>query len=122
MTAAYTARLLKVVRQRPRGLNQPYSLWTLQRFADSPGEVFYYVDEFNVSWLPTLRHLWSPKGQQVRIPTPGQSNKRYGIGGVNYQTGETVTNSSIDQAKYSPTNRFLLRDLLYSESEADSAS
>lgn len=34
VTAAYTARLLEVVRQRPRGLNQPYSLWTLQRLAD----------------------------------------------------------------------------------------
>lgn len=56
----------------------------------TPGEVFYYVDEFNVSWLPTLRRLWSPKGQQVMIPTPGQSHKRYGIGGVNYQTGETL--------------------------------
>jgi transposase len=55
-----------------------------------PGEVFYYVDEFNVSWLPTLRSMWSPKGQQVMIPTSGQSYKRYGIGGVNYHTGETV--------------------------------
>jgi len=27
--------------------------------------VFYYADEFNVSWLPTLQALWSPKGQQV---------------------------------------------------------
>jgi len=23
------------------------------------------IDEFNVSWLPTLRTMWSPKGQQV---------------------------------------------------------
>src|SRR3712207_3999213 len=34
MTEAYRARLLAVVRQRPRGLGQPYSLWTLQRLAD----------------------------------------------------------------------------------------
>ena len=33
-----------------------------------PGEVFYYADEFNISWLPTLRAMWSPKGQQVMIP------------------------------------------------------
>jgi hypothetical protein len=31
--------------------------------------VFYYADEFNVSWLPTLRALWSPRGQQIVIPT-----------------------------------------------------
>jgi transposase len=55
-----------------------------------PGEVFYYADEFNLSWFPTLRAMWSPKGQQVMIPTPGQPKKQYGIGAVNYQTGETV--------------------------------
>jgi putative transposase len=54
------------------------------------GEVFYYADEFNVSWLPTLRALWSPIGQQVMIPTPRQPYKRYGLGAVNYHTGETV--------------------------------
>jgi transposase len=52
--------------------------------------VFYYADEFNVSWLPTLRAMRSPQGQQVMIPTPGQPYKRYGLGAVNYHTGETV--------------------------------
>jgi transposase len=54
------------------------------------GEVFYYADEFNVSLLPTLRAMWSPKGQQVMIQTPGQQTTSYGIGAVNYYTGETV--------------------------------
>lgn len=52
--------------------------------------MFYYADEFNVSWLPTLRAMWSPLGQQVMIPTPRQPYKRYGLGAVNYHTGETV--------------------------------
>lgn len=43
-----------------------------------------------MSWLPTLRAMWSPVGQQIMIPTPGQATKRYGIGAVNYHTGETV--------------------------------
>ena len=34
--------------------------------------------------------MWSPKGRQVTIPTSGQPKKHYGIGGVNYHTGETV--------------------------------
>ncbi|MCA1554768.1 MAG: IS630 family transposase [Chloroflexi bacterium] len=55
-----------------------------------PGDVFYYADEFNLSWLPTLRALWSPLGQQVMIPTPGQPTKRYGLGAVNYHSGATV--------------------------------
>jgi transposase len=54
------------------------------------GAVFYYADEFNVSWFPTLRAMWSPKGQQVMIQTPGQQTTYYGIGAVNYFTGETV--------------------------------
>jgi transposase len=33
--------------------------------------------------------MWSPKGQQVMILTPGQPTKHYGIGAVNYATGET---------------------------------
>lgn len=57
--------------------------------------VFYYAavprrDEFNISWQPTLKALWSPIGQQVMIPTPGQPKKHYGIGAVNYHNGETV--------------------------------
>ena len=34
--------------------------------------------------------MWSPKGQQVMIPTPAQPQRRYGLGAVNYHTGETV--------------------------------
>ncbi len=34
--------------------------------------------------------MWSPKGQQVMIPTPAQPKKQYGIGAVNYHTGETI--------------------------------
>ena len=34
VTPDYKARLLEVVRMRPRSLGQPYSLWTLARLAD----------------------------------------------------------------------------------------
>lgn len=34
--------------------------------------------------------MWSPKGQQVMIPTPGLLDKYYGIEVVNYHTGESV--------------------------------
>jgi len=34
VTPEYREQLLKAVRQRPRSLGQPYSLWTLQRLAD----------------------------------------------------------------------------------------
>lgn len=38
VTAEYEERLLIVVRQRPRALGQPYSMWTLQRLADFMAE------------------------------------------------------------------------------------
>ena len=34
--------------------------------------------------------MWSPKGQQVMIRTPGQNVRHYGIGAVNYHSGETI--------------------------------
>lgn len=54
------------------------------------GDVFYYADEFNVSWRPTWKAMWSPPGQQIMISTPGQPKKHYGLGAINYHTGETV--------------------------------
>src|SRR5918999_831106 len=109
VTPEHVKQLVEVVRLRPRSLGLPFSRWTLARLADylaeqtgirvegetvrdnlKGREVFYYADEFNLSWLPTLRALWSPKGQQVMIPTPGQPTKHYGLGAVNYHTGETV--------------------------------
>jgi transposase len=35
---AYREKLLQVVRQRPRSLGQPYSMWTLRRLADYMAE------------------------------------------------------------------------------------
>ncbi len=39
--------------------------------------------------MPTLKAMWGPKGQQVMILTPAQPKKRYGIGAVDYHTGQT---------------------------------
>jgi transposase len=38
VTPAYQELLIRTVRQRPRSLGQPYSLWTLQRLADYMAE------------------------------------------------------------------------------------
>ena len=34
--------------------------------------------------------MWTPKAQQVMIPTPAQPRKHYGIGAVDYHRGQTV--------------------------------
>lgn len=38
ISEAYSQLLVSIVRQRPRALEQPYSLWTLQRLADYMAE------------------------------------------------------------------------------------
>lgn len=38
ISEAYSQRLLEIVRQRPRALEQPYSMWTLSRLADFMAE------------------------------------------------------------------------------------
>jgi transposase len=38
VSAPYQKQLVETVRQRPRSLGQPYSLWTLQRLADYMAE------------------------------------------------------------------------------------
>jgi transposase len=43
--------------------------------------------------------MWMLRGQQVRIPTPGQEERAYGIGAVNYHTGETVMLTSKHKKK-----------------------
>ena len=52
--------------------------------------MFYYADEFNISWHPTIRAMWSPVGRQVMIPTPAQPTRRYGLGAVDWHSGEAV--------------------------------
>jgi transposase len=34
--------------------------------------------------------MWAPVGQQVMIPTPARPTRRYGLGAVNWHTGETL--------------------------------
>jgi len=46
VTPAYREQLAQVVRQRPRSLGQPYSMWTLQRLAD------YMAEQTGSGWKP----------------------------------------------------------------------
>ena len=34
--------------------------------------------------------MWSPVGRQVTIPTPAQPTRRYGLGAVDWHSGEAV--------------------------------
>ena len=50
--------------------------------------------------MPTLKAMWSPKGQQVMIPTPAQPTKRYGIGAVETDILVLVARGLCSQALY----------------------
>jgi len=49
--------------------------------------VLLYEDEVDLDLLPGVLRCWTKRGQQRKVPTPGQNVKRYGFGAVNYLTG-----------------------------------
>lgn len=55
------------------------------------GEILlYYQDEIDLNLLPGIMRCWSLEGVQRKVPTPGQNQKQYGFGAVNYVSGQTV--------------------------------
>jgi transposase len=54
--------------------------------------------------------MWTLRGQQIEIPTPGQEERVYGLGAVNYHTGETVMLTR--EHKRKPDIAMMLRALM----------
>jgi transposase len=50
--------------------------------------ILLYEDELDLNLLPGVIRCWTKRGQQRKIPTPGQNVKRYGFGAVNFVTGQ----------------------------------
>ena len=50
----------------------------------------FYVDEADVDLNPRIGASWSRRGEQVRVPTPGQNIKHYLAGALNAHTGRVV--------------------------------
>lgn len=49
--------------------------------------ILLFEDEVDLHLLPGLIRCWTRRGQQRKVPTPGQNQKRYGFGAVNFITG-----------------------------------
>ena len=62
-TPEYRARLLEVVRQRPRSLEMPYSSWTLQALAD-----FMALETSIRVSIETIRRILKVEGIALRRP------------------------------------------------------
>jgi len=52
--------------------------------------ILLYEDEVDLNLLPGVIHCWTKRGQQRKIMTPGQNQKRYGFGAVNFITGQVI--------------------------------
>jgi hypothetical protein len=50
--------------------------------------VLLYEDEVDLNLLPGLIRCWTQRGEQRKIPTPGQNIKRYGFGAVSFLSGQ----------------------------------
>ncbi len=78
VTPAYRERLLVVVRQRPRALGQPYSLWTLRRLADFMAEeTGIRLSHVTVSRVLSANDIVLSRPQhKVSSPDPGYELKK----------------------------------------------
>ena len=52
--------------------------------------ILLFEDEVDLHLLPGIIGCWTRRGQQRRVPTPGQNQKRYGFGAVNFMTGQVT--------------------------------
>jgi hypothetical protein len=49
-----------------------------------------FEDEVDLNLLPGVIGCWTKRGQQRKVPTPGQNVKRYGFGAVNFMSGQVT--------------------------------
>ena len=73
----------------PKDPQAAFKMWQLcERVLRAPRDaVILCADECDLHLLPVLRAMWMRKGQQVRVPTPGQNRKRTIFGALEFSTG-----------------------------------
>jgi len=76
-----------VLRRRDPG--RPAKLGALRRLlANLPAdEVAVFQDEVDINLNPKIGSMWMRKGQQAEVETPGDNEKRYLAGSMNWRTG-----------------------------------
>jgi putative transposase len=99
-------------RARPAALdNDPERISKLARIRHiiehlRPAEVLFFIDELDIHLLPVIGYEWMRRSTQTAVMTPGQNQKRYLAGALDYLTGKIT--HVVGERK----NRFLVIDLL----------
>jgi hypothetical protein len=54
-------------------------------------ETAVFEDEVDVHLNPKIGSMWMRRGQQAEVETPGDTEKRYLAGSMNWRTGTLLT-------------------------------
>ena len=58
--------------------------------SSTQGTEVFYSDEVDIDLNPKIGAMWTHRGQQRTIPTPGQNQKRYLVGALHARTGKVL--------------------------------
>jgi len=91
-TLGYRVRrpVLSIASPDPEYQQKAKKLKKYQKQAKNGDILLYYQDEIDLNLLPGILRCWTLEGVQRKVPTPGQNQKQYGFGAVNYVSGQTV--------------------------------
>jgi transposase len=82
--------VLSIASPDPEYPQKAKKLKMYQKQAKNGEILLYYQDEIDLNLLPGIMRCWTLEGVQRKVPTPGQNQKQYGFGAVNYVSGQTV--------------------------------
>ena len=82
--------VLSIASPDPEYKQKAKKLERYQKQAKNGDILLYYQDEIDLNLLPGIMRCWTLEGVQRKVPTPGQNQKQYGFGAVNYVSGQTV--------------------------------
>lgn len=82
--------VLSIASPDPEYKQKAKKLKKYQKQAKNGDILLYYQDEIDLNLLPGIMRCWTLEGVQRKVPTPGQNQKQYGFGAVNYVSGQTI--------------------------------
>lgn len=91
-------RAAGLVWRRPRPVLGPkdpayaYKLGKIRRLLRElpAGEIAVFQDEVDINTNPKIGSMWMWRGAQAKVVTPGNNEKRYLAGSLNWRTGELI--------------------------------